>query len=639
MMKMRMLVAMLLFCLLPVAAQEQVATISPAKPKIGDELVLTYNAGAKNAILRDAKEISAEVLMMKPSGEMPQLVEMQMKHEGSVWKSAFKLTEQKARVLLVRFTSGDLKDDNSEHSWVTMVYGADGNALENAHGTMASLYRSGSFIDFKTTKDAELMKKEYALEKELYPKNYAAYFAPWSMMLRESPNDETKAKIKTELDALYAKAGSNGDVLAQIVTMYQQIGQKDRAEELQKAELAAHPKGKLAENTRLNEVFAEKDAVKRASLMEKFLADFPPEAKNKENYESYLTSFKMSAALSQKKYDEAAKVVESMPKKDGGMYNSLAWPLIEKGEQLEVATAWAKKGVDLLRNPDPSSKPPYYSTKQWKKSNETMLGMVLDTYGYGLLQLGRAAEAVPVMKEAADLTKGDDTSVNQRLVEAYLKNGDNDKAMAAAADFVQKGKSNDKIVEAYKAAYIKVKGSDKGFEEMMAQAKQSGKDELRKELAKNRVNKPAIDFALKSIDGKIVKLADLRGKVVVLDFWATWCGPCKASFPYLQQVYNKYKDNPKIMILALNTWENVSGKEREDLVKKFMADNKYTFPVLYDEGFVEKYGVEGIPTKFVIDKKGMIQFKTIGFTGDKMVDEMITQFEMLLDDNFYSSLN
>ncbi|MBF8294290.1 MAG: resA 6, partial [Bacteroidetes bacterium] len=197
---------------------------------------------------------------------------------------------------------------------------------------------------------------------------------------------------------------------------------------------------------------------------------------------------------------------------------------------------------------------------------------------------------------------------------------------------------NDKMVEAYKAAYIKVKGSDKGFEESMAQAKQAAKSDLKKELAKGRVNKPAVDFALKNLEGKIVKLSDLRGKVVVIDFWATWCGPCKASFPYLQQVYNKYKDNPKVVILAVNTWENVSGKEKEDLVKKFMADNKYTFPVLYDEGFVEKYGVSGIPTKFVIDKKGMIQFKTIGFTGEKMVEEMIMQFEMLLDDNFYSSL-
>jgi thiol-disulfide isomerase/thioredoxin len=171
---------------------------------------------------------------------------------------------------------------------------------------------------------------------------------------------------------------------------------------------------------------------------------------------------------------------------------------------------------------------------------------------------------------------------------------------------------------------------------LLAQAMETAKG-LKKDLVKDRVNQPAVDFALKNLEGKIVKLSDLRGKVVVVDFWATWCGPCKASFPYLQKVYNKYKDNPKVVILAVNTWENVSGKEKENLVKKFMVDNKYTFPVLYDEGFVEKYGVSGIPTKFVIDKKGMVQFKTIGFTGEKMVEEMTMQLDILLDDNFYSS--
>lgn len=622
-------------------AQDQVATMGPAKLKIGDEIAITYNPSVKSATLRDVKDITAEVLLAKSSGDMPQLMELPMKKEGSAWKTTFKLTDEKARMLLLRFTSGDQKDDNGEKSWETMVYGSNGNPLEGAHLMRASMLRSGSYspTDFKIEKDMTAAAAELSQERALYPENYAAQFMQWAMMLREKPGDETKAQIKSELEKVYEKVKSKEVLLSQFVGMFQQVGMKEKSEEIRKTALATYPKGKLAENTRLNEVYSEKDAAKRVTLMEKFLADFPQQGINKENYEMTLASLRMNAFVSAKKYDEARAVLESMPKQNGGAYNGLAWPLIEKGEQLDLAVALAKKGVDLLRNPDPSSKPPFYSTKQWKRSNKMGLGMVLDTYGFGLIQLGKTKEAEPVMKEAVELSNGEDADVNQRLVLCYVKNEHYDKAIVAAADFIQKGKSNDKLVEAYKAAYVKVKGSDKGFDEAIAQAKQTGKDELKKELAKGRVNKRAIDFALKNLEGKVVKLSDLRGKVVVLDFWATWCGPCKASFPYLQQVYNKYKDNPKVVILALNTWENVSGKEREDLVKKFMADNKYTFPVLYDEGFVEKYGVDGIPTKFVIDKKGMIQFKTIGFTGEKMVGEMIMQFEMLLDDNFYSSLN
>ncbi|MGA3244908.1 MAG: redoxin domain-containing protein [Bacteroidota bacterium] len=616
-------------------AQEQLATISPAKPKIGDEILITYNAMVKSATLRNAKDITAEVLLSKSSPEMPQLIELPMKSESGVWKASFKLSDDKARMLLVRFTSGEQKDDNGEKSWETMVYGANGNALEGAHLMRASMLRSGSYIDFKLTKDADAAKKEIAMERELYPENYGALSLQWSLMMREAPGDETKAKIKNELDALYAKKPAKEDVVVLCATWYQQIGMKEKADEMRKSAIAADPKGKVAESARISEVYSEKDPVKRVAMMEKFLADFPQKGSAKENYENTL----MSLYLSAKKYDEAEAILAKMPNPNGNIYNSLAWSLIEKGEQLEKAVAWAKKGVDLLKNPDPASKPAYLSTSQWKKSNEMGLGMILDTYAYGLFQLGKTPEAESAYEEAFKMTKGEEAEINQRLIECYVKNGKYDKAMTTGLDCIKKAKSNEKLVEACKAAYVKVKGSDAGFDTMMAQAKEAAKGDLKKELTKGRVNKPAIDFALKNLEGKVVKLSDLRGKVVVLDFWATWCGPCKASFPYLQQVYNKYKDNPKIVILALNTWENVSGKEREDLVKKFIADNKYTFTVLYDEGFVEKYGVEGIPTKFVIDKKGMIQFKTIGFTGEKMVDEMIMQFDMLLDDNFYSSLN
>ena len=614
-------------------SQEQVATISPQKPKIGDEVVVTYNSSAKAANLRDVKEITAEVLMMRDA-DTPVLHEVPMKKADKLWKCSFRLSDEKARLMLLRFASGELKDDNGENAWNVLTYGPNGKPLKGAYLQRASILQRGAIIDFKLTKDMEGAKADIERERELYPDNSAATTTLWSILIREKPGDETKAKIKGELEKLYERQKNNEEAVAGLLYWFEQTGQKAKAEEIRKAALAERPKGKIAEGIRRNEMYMEKDSIRRLELLERFLSDFPQKGQEQERYELTRISFLIQVA----KYDEAAECLKALPKQDGNLYNSLAWTLIEKGQQLERALVWAKKGVDLLRNPDPSTKPPYFSTAQWKKGLETQLGFTLDTYAYGLAQMGKTQEAEQAYEEAYALTKGGNADINERLVECYVKNGKYDRAMAAAVECVRKGKHSDKLLEQYKAAYVKAKGSEKGFDEALNEAKSLAKTDLKKEILKDRVNKPAIDFALKGLDGKIVKLSELKGKVVVIDFWATWCGPCKASFPFLQQVYNKYKENPNVVILALNTWEREAGAEREALVKKFMEENKYTFPVLYDEGFVEKYGVEGIPTKFVIDKKGMIQFKSIGFIGGpKMIDEMTLQIEMLLDDNFYSS--
>ncbi len=114
-------------------------------------------------------------------------------------------------------------------------------------------------------------------------------------------------------------------------------------------------------------------------------------------------------------------------------------------------------------------------------------------------------------------------------------------------------------------------------------------------------NAPAPDFSLKTTDNNVVKLSDYRGKVVFLNFWATWCPPCKMELPSMEKLSQSLKDQP-FVILAVNVDES-----DPDNVRLFAHSMGLNFTVLIDDGSVsEKYRVNSIPTTFIIKKDGII---------------------------------
>ncbi len=118
----------------------------------------------------------------------------------------------------------------------------------------------------------------------------------------------------------------------------------------------------------------------------------------------------------------------------------------------------------------------------------------------------------------------------------------------------------------------------------------------------------AEDFELTDLEGNTVKLSDYRGKIVFLNFWATWCGPCQKEMPEFNEANKVFENNGDAVLLAVNLTTGGARGETEDKVRKFMDSNGYTMKVLLDKTgkVADRYKIYAIPTTYVIDKNGKV---------------------------------
>ena len=158
---------------------------------------------------------------------------------------------------------------------------------------------------------------------------------------------------------------------------------------------------------------------------------------------------------------------------------------------------------------------------------------------------------------------------------------------------------------------------------LLAGCSRSARNELpaTSSMKADNARKPAPDFALKDADGKAVHLSDYKGKVVLLDFWATWCGPCRIEIPWFTEMERQKKDKGFAVVgVAMDDdgWK---------AIKPFVAEMKINYRVLLGDDQVAKDydGLDALPTTFLIDRNGKIADRHVGLTSRKDFEEGIDQ--------------
>jgi len=604
--------------------------LSDQYPKAGEKVTLTYNPAGTP--VDGKKNIEAAVYYL---GKKNSAADIDLKPDGSSLKGEITVPDS-ARAFFVKISADEKIDNNDSKGYVYLVY-KDKQPVEGAYASKAFFLSSGMGAALDKVKNdkeeaAALYKKEFALYPKSEKENTYSYYA----LLAAKP--ENKALVEKKIAEL-EQSGNENDMMtaASLLRVTKDTKGMDSLNTVIKAKF---PDGMMAKNTMGSAFFREKDLAKKEALYAEYIKKYPENTTDKNTIQDNFRMQLATAYLEKGDLPNYYKYAALVKNKSflAGSLNNTAYEWAKKGEHLDDAEKLAKEAVDIAQQDiDHAEAGPYTTQSQARKNAQESYDLDADTYAFVLAKQKKYDEALKFEQPVIDRSNVIDPDEYMNYVGILTNLGQYAKAKEAAEKALKDGKGSAALKESLKIDYTKLKGSDAGYEQYVASLENASKNKEISEIAKTMINKPAPTFTLTDLDGKAVSLADLKGKTVIVDFWATWCGPCKASFPGMQLAVNKYKDDPNVKFLFVDCWE--TEKDYVPGVKQFIADNKYSFHVLIDEKgddgrqskVVGSYGVDGIPTKFIIDKNGNIRFKYVGYSGtpEKLLDEVTDMINLV----------
>ncbi len=625
-----LIVASLFVSQLAMAQSNSALTISTGFPEAGNKYELNYNP--KGTALDGIDSISMMLYYFVDPDKNVSKTTLTPKKINGIWKSELMIPAN-AKAFFISLKKGDLVDNNNGKGHPYFIY-KNNMPIIGSKAFIATLfvYDNPNAGTFKNISEAEALIGQ---EFQAYPASKKLFAQTnYNILLNSGDDNKRDLLIKTLYDSLNTNDEKNYSLAR---NYFYQLKKIKTSDSITTAAKIKFPLGDIARADELQAIYKTEGGANKEKAYLNWIAKFPLD-KYKRN--TILNDYALNdVAATYAKENNLKKALEysnrflTGPWKGEG-YGGTAMQLMKNDAYLNEALMLYKKAAanSLL-----------YRTTLKNEEGAEFASMGYGGYNNSIAQIlykqKKYKEALPYVETAYKANKEPKVYVNTNYAQILVALGRNKEAFDKIDELVKTGQTNAEMLVKLKGLYVKKHGSDKGYDEYLATANKQMADKIIKELPRQMINIPAKGFTLKDVDGNTVSLADYKGKVVVLDFWATWCGPCKASFPAMQMAQNKYKDDPNVKFLFIHTWERGESAENPSAAaKKYVDDNHYNFKVLMDtkdpetgvNKVVDSYGITGIPTKFVIDKNGNIRFRLTGFSGgnDAAVQEVAAMIDL-----------